>query len=67
MFTNILNELIFLQEGDRIGVKKTSLGNLHLYINGVDKGAVASEIPPCVFGVLILTNDVVAATIVDHS
>lgn len=43
-----------LQVGDRVGVVRKDDGALHFFVNGVDQGKAASNIPDKVFGVIDL-------------
>nr|XP_058972129.1 neuralized-like protein 4 [Pocillopora verrucosa] len=43
-----------LKEGDRIGVERTAHGSLHFFVNGVDLGVAATDIPQNVFAVVDL-------------
>lgn len=55
------------QVGDKVGVKRTSEGNLHFYINGVDQGVAAHNVPARVYGVIDLYGQAAQASVVDHS
>ncbi|XP_013781863.2 neuralized-like protein 4, partial [Limulus polyphemus] len=55
-----------LHEGDRIGLMRKSNGNLHYYINELDQGIAASDIPAVVYGVVDLYGMTVKVTIVDE-
>lgn len=54
-----------LHEGDRIGLIRKSNGNLHYYINGLDQGIAADNVPAVVHGVVDLYGMTVKVTIVD--
>lgn len=41
-----------LQAGDRVGVIRKENGTLHFWVNGVDQGPAASNIPERVYGVI---------------
>lgn len=41
-----------LQVGDRVGVVRKESGNLHFFVNGVDQGVAAMNVPDGLFGVL---------------
>lgn len=56
-----------LQVGDRVGVKRTSDGNLHFFINGTDQGVAARNVPARVYGVIDLYGQTAQASVVDHS
>ncbi|XP_046397287.1 neuralized-like protein 4 [Ischnura elegans] len=50
--------------GDKVGVTRTSNGDLHFFVNGVDQGIAASGIPQHVHAVVDLIRDFVAVAIV---
>ncbi|KAK7792172.1 hypothetical protein R5R35_005131 [Gryllus longicercus] len=54
-----------LQVGDRVGVMRKENGTLHFFVNGLDQGAAASNIPDRVYGVIDLYGQAAQATIVD--
>ncbi|KAG8230466.1 hypothetical protein J437_LFUL009955 [Ladona fulva] len=64
--SNFMKHLKEIKVGETIGVKRTSSGDLHLFINGVDQGVAASNVPSPVYGVFELYFDVFKVTIVDH-
>lgn len=41
-----------LQVGDRVGVVRKENGVLHFWVNGVDQGPAASNVPERVYGVI---------------
>lgn len=43
-----------LKEGDRVGVERKAHGSLHFFVNGVDLGVAATNIPQNVFAVVDL-------------
>ncbi|XP_050683838.1 neuralized-like protein 4 isoform X2 [Leptidea sinapis] len=53
-----------LSEGDTIGVMRKAMGILHFFVNGVDQGPAAFNVPENVFGVLDLYGRVAKVTIV---
>ena len=55
------------QVGDRVGVLRKADGTLHFYVNAVDQGVAASNVPDTVFGVIDLYGQAAQATIVDPS
>ncbi|XP_028032993.1 neuralized-like protein 4 isoform X1 [Bombyx mandarina] len=57
-----LNRLV---EGDTVGVMRKDMGILHFYVNGIDQGPAAFNIPEHVFGIIDLYGRVAQATIVD--
>lgn len=54
------------QAGDRIGVVVYEDGSLHFFVNGVDQGLAASNVPNGVHGVIDLYGQAAKASIV-HS
>ncbi|XP_038216186.1 neuralized-like protein 4 isoform X1 [Zerene cesonia] len=54
-----------LSEGDTVGVMRKDMGILHFFVNGIDQGPAAFNIPEHVFGVVDLHGRVAQATIVD--
>ena len=57
----------FLQGGDRVGVVRKETGTVHFFVNGLDQGAAASNVPENVFGVIDLYGRASQATIIDQS
>ncbi|XP_028174207.1 neuralized-like protein 4 isoform X1 [Ostrinia furnacalis] len=57
-----LNRLV---EGDTVGVMRKDMGILHFFVNGVDQGPAAFNIPEHVFGIIDLYGRVAQATIVE--
>lgn len=55
-----------LREGDRIGMVRKANGDLHFYINGLDQGVAANNVPACVWGVVDLYGMTVKVTIVNR-
>lgn len=43
---------LYLQEGDTIGVMRSEVGILHFFVNGIDQGPAAFNIPELVFGII---------------
>lgn len=41
-----------LQVGDRVGLVRKENGQLHFFVNGVDQGSAASNVPEKVYGVV---------------
>jgi neuralized-like protein 4 len=39
-----------LQVGDRVGVVRKDDGSLHFFVNGVDQGVAATNVPEKVYG-----------------
>ncbi|XP_055854149.1 neuralized-like protein 4 [Episyrphus balteatus] len=56
-----------LQVGDRVGVVRKDDGTLHFWVNGVDQGAAAINVPEKVYGVIDLYGQAAQASIVDTS
>nr|KAG5698954.1 hypothetical protein BaRGS_024875 [Batillaria attramentaria] len=56
-----------LKVTDRVGVLRKPDGTLHFYVNGVDQGVAASNVPENVYGVIDLYGQAAQATIVDQS
>ena len=56
-----------LQGGDRVGVVRKETGTVHFFVNGLDQGAAASNVPENVFGVIDLYGRASQATIIDQS
>ena len=54
-----------MQAGDRVGVVRKDTGTVHFFVNGVDQGAAASNVPENVYGVIDLYGQAAQATIVD--
>ncbi|KAG8229463.1 hypothetical protein J437_LFUL005568 [Ladona fulva] len=52
-----------LQVGDRVGIMISEFGSLHLFINGADKGPVASGIPSSMSGIFEFYGDVAQVTL----
>ncbi|XP_061386912.1 neuralized-like protein 4 [Musca vetustissima] len=56
-----------LQVGDRVGVVRKDDGTLHFFVNGVDQGPAATNVPERVYGVIDLYGQAAQASIVDTS
>lgn len=56
-----------LQVGDRVGVVRRDDGTLHFWVNGVDQGAAAKNVPERVHGVIDLYGQAAQVSIVDTS
>ncbi|XP_054732777.1 neuralized-like protein 4 [Anastrepha obliqua] len=56
-----------LQVGDRVGVVRKDDGTLHFWVNGVDQGPAATNVPERVFGVIDLYGQAAQASIIDTS
>lgn len=55
------------QVGDRVAVMRKGDGTLHFYVNGIDQGPAASNVPANVYGVIDLYGQAAQATICDMS
>lgn len=53
-----------LAEGDRVGIQRSSQGELHLWVNGQDCGAAASGLPPKLWAVVDLYGKCTQVTVV---
>uniref|UniRef100_A0A182YBM6 NHR domain-containing protein n=1 Tax=Anopheles stephensi TaxID=30069 RepID=A0A182YBM6_ANOST len=56
-----------LQVGDRVGVVRKDDGTLHFWVNGIDQGPAATNVPEKVYGVIDLYGQAAQASIVDTS
>ncbi|ELT95486.1 hypothetical protein CAPTEDRAFT_101277 [Capitella teleta] len=56
-----------LKVGDSIGMMRKEDGTLHFYVNGMDQGAAATNVPSAVYGVLDLYGQAAQATMIDIS
>lgn len=56
-----------LQVGDRVGCVRKDDGTLHFWVNGVDQGAAAHNVPERVYGVIDLYGQAAQASIIDAS
>ncbi|XP_076270318.1 neuralized E3 ubiquitin protein ligase 4 isoform X2 [Rhynchophorus ferrugineus] len=54
-----------LQVGDRVGLVRKENGQLHFFVNGVDQGSAANNVPEKVYGVVDLYGQAVGVTIID--
>lgn len=50
-----------------MGVVRKETGTVHFFVNGIDQGAAASNVPENVYGVIDLYGQAAQATIVDQS
>uniref|UniRef100_A0A8C9ZFE1 Neuralized E3 ubiquitin protein ligase 4 n=1 Tax=Sander lucioperca TaxID=283035 RepID=A0A8C9ZFE1_SANLU len=53
-----------LAEGDRVGIQRSSRGELHLWVNGQDCGSAASGLPPKLWAVVDLYGKCTQVTVV---
>lgn len=56
-----------LKINDRVGVMRKSDSSLHFFVNHVDQGMAATNVPENVYGVIDLYGQAAEATIVDQS
>ncbi|KAL5014249.1 hypothetical protein ScPMuIL_008519 [Solemya velum] len=56
-----------LKVGDRVGVVRKSDGTVTFFVNGIDQGSAASNVPELVYGVIDLYGQAAQATIIDHT
>ncbi|XP_060710801.1 neuralized-like protein 4 isoform X5 [Hemiscyllium ocellatum] len=67
--TTILDEyghnLDRLKAGDTVGVMRKDDGSLHFFVNNVDQGLAASNVPSSVYAVVDLYGQAAQATIID--
>ncbi|XP_058464925.1 neuralized-like protein 4 [Malaya genurostris] len=56
-----------LQVGDRVGVVRKDDGTINFWVNGVDQGPAATNVPEKVYGVIDLYGQAAQASIVDTS
>ncbi|XP_050309268.1 neuralized-like protein 4 [Anthonomus grandis grandis] len=54
-----------LQVGDRVGLVRKENGQLHFFVNGVDQGSAANNVPEKVYGVIDLYGQCVAVSLMD--
>jgi len=54
-----------LKEGDRVGVMRTHMGELHFYVNGRDQGIATSNLPTPVWAVVDLYGKCAQVSIYD--
>ncbi|GCB77916.1 hypothetical protein scyTo_0020623, partial [Scyliorhinus torazame] len=69
--TTILDEyghnLDRLKAGDTVGVMRKEDGSLHFFVNNVDQGLAASNVPSSVYAVVDLYGQAAQATIIDDT
>ncbi|KAL8564482.1 hypothetical protein ACOMHN_017624 [Nucella lapillus] len=61
------SDLDQLKEGDRVGVMRSSAGNLHIYVNGRDQGMATSGVPGPVWAVVDLYGKCAQVSVYDPS
>ena len=80
IFVFIINKELFLNffcsikllikisgEADRVGVLRTSSGALHFFVNGIDQGPAATNIPSKVYAVIDMYGKCAQVTIMDDN
>ncbi|GBM14659.1 Neuralized-like protein 4 [Araneus ventricosus] len=60
------HDLDELSEGDTVGVMRSSNGELHFFVNGVDQGVSAHHVTGTVYAVVDMYGKCAQVTIVDH-
>ncbi len=60
-------EFILSAENDRVGVLRTSGGVLHFFVNGIDQGPAASNIPSKVYAVIDMYGKCAQVTVMDDN
>jgi len=55
-----------LKENDRVGVVRKRDGTLHFFVNGIDQGQAAFNVPANVYGVIDLYGQAAQATLIEH-
>ena len=56
-----------LAEGDRVGVLRTTAGELHFFVNGVAQGSAVSGLPAKVYAVVDMYGKCAQVTTVDDN
>ena len=54
-------------ENDRVGVLRTSSGVLHFFVNGIDQGPAATNIPSKVYAVIDMYGKCAQVTVMDDN
>lgn len=60
------HDLDELSEGDSVGVMRSSNGELHFFVNGIDQGVSAHHVTGTVYAVIDMYGKCAQVTIVDH-
>ncbi|CAL1286035.1 unnamed protein product [Larinioides sclopetarius] len=60
------HDLDELSEGDTVGVMRSSNGDLHFFVNGIDQGISAHNVTGTVYAVIDMYGKCAQVTIVDH-
>ena len=58
---------MYFKVGDRVGVIRKDNGTVHFFVNGIDMGVAASNVPENVYGVIDLYGQAAQATIIDQA
>lgn len=56
-----------LEEGDRVGVLRTCLGDLIFFVNGIAQGVAAGGLPPRVFAVIDMYGKCAQVSLMDNT
>lgn len=56
-----------LSEGDIVGVMRTATGMLHFFVNGVDQGTAATDVPANVYAVIDMYGKCAQVSIIESS
>ena len=64
---NYGTDLDKLEEGDEVGVLRTSQGDLLFFVNGVSQGVAATGVPAGVFAVIDMYGKCAQVSLTDHS
>lgn len=64
---NYGTDLDKLEEGDRVGVLRTGLGDLIFFVNGVAQGVAASGLPPRVYAVIDMYGKCAQVSLMDNT
>ena len=64
---NYGTDLDKLEEGDRVGVLRTGLGDLIFFVNGIAQGVAAGGLPPRVFAVIDMYGKCAQVSIMDNT
>lgn len=59
------HDLDELSEGDTVGVMRTSNGDLHFFVNGVDQGVSATQVTGTIYAVVDLYGKCAQVSIVE--
>lgn len=56
-----------LSEGDVVGVMRSSTGELHFFVNGIDQGTAATDIPANVYAVIDMYGKCAQVSIIEST